>query len=296
MCLVDQNGEKPQKEMEASKLYEVSLGLSKEIREQIGLRFSVNVFVQDPLVAKKHGGKGLGIEEIFLDWESGMMDGPTSARVAVVDYDADSDILTKPVEWDKETKKFVASDDPKSFAFHQVNVWAIVQNTLSFFEDPFVMGRPIPWGFDGNRIIVVPHAGIRKNACYNRKGKCLQFYYFMFEGSPVYTCLSHDVVSHETGHAILDGIRPYYYEVCSVQTSAFHEFIADLTAILSALRLNSVRHAVAEISEGNMWNAKVIADIGEEFDAKGVKERYGDAQRYYLRTARNRKTMKDIEA
>jgi hypothetical protein len=284
---------KSKKGVKDTKLYEVSLGLSTKDRERLGLRVSAKIFVQDPLVAKKQ--KRLGIDTILLDWEPGLSDGPTSARVAVVDYNADTGILVKPVQWNAEKKEFVGAEDPKSFGFHQVNVWAIVQNTLAFFEDPYVMGRPIPWGFDGNRLIVVPHAGITKNAFYNRRGKCLQFYYFISNDTPVYTCLSHDIVAHETGHAILDGIRPFYYETSSIETSAFHEFIADLTAILSALRNNNVRKAVAKISKGDLWNTNVISAIGEEFAKNDVESTYGDAQRYYLRTACNRKTMEKIK-
>ena len=251
-----QSGKKSSARVEDARLYGISLRLSQEDRKRLGLRFPVRIFVQDPLVAAKHKKKRiLGIDEIFLDWEPGLTDGPTSARVAVVDYNADTGILAKPVEWKAETKTFDKANNPQSFRFHQVNVWAIVQNTLAFFEDPYVMGRPIPWGFDGNRLVVLPHAGVMKNAFYNRSGKCLQFYYFTSDGKPVYTCLSHDIVAHETGHAILDGIRPCYYETSSVQTAAFHEFIADLTAILSALRNGSVRRAVADASEGDIWNA-----------------------------------------
>ncbi len=282
--------------VEDTKLYEVSLDLSTKDRERLKLRVPAKIFVQDPLVAQKNKKKGiLGIEEILLDWEPGLADGPTSARVAVVDYNADNGVLVKPVQWSPEKKMFVGADDPKSFGFHQVNVWAIVQNTLNFFEDPFVMGRPIPWGFDGNRLIVVPHAGITKNAFYNRQGKCLQFYYFVNNGAPVYTCLSHDIVAHETGHAILDGIRPFYYETSSVETAAFHEFIADLTAILSALRNGSVRKAVANISKGDLWKTNVISAIGEEFAKNDVESTYGAAQRYYLRTACNKRTMENIK-
>ena len=33
-------------------------------------------------------------------------------------------------------------------------------------------------------------------------------YFAQSNGKPIYTCLSHDVVAHETTHALLDGIRP----------------------------------------------------------------------------------------
>lgn len=285
--------------IDLEKIYGISLKLSKELREDLGMRIPVNIFVQDPFITEQYKKKKkFGIEPIKLDWEPSWGNGPTSSRVAVVDYNMDTDILASPVEWDWNNKKFVGIADPNSFGFHNVNVWAIIQNIISFFEDPFVMGRPIPWGFNGNRLIVVPHAGEMKNAFYSRRGKCLLFYYFFCEGVPVYTCLSHDIVAHETGHAILDGIRPHYFHLSSAQSSGFHEFIADLTAILSALRTTSVRHAVADIleeNEGKLWKADVISDLGEEFAVKGSRETYEDVDRNYIRSAYNTKTMDQIK-
>jgi hypothetical protein len=168
---------------------------------------------------------------------------------------------------------------------------------LDFFENPRVMGRAIPWGFDGNRLIVVPHAGYCQNAFYDRQSKSLQFYYCGSEDDPVYTCLSHDIIAHETGHAILDGIRPYYNEISSVQTAAFHEFVADLTAILTALRNTPVRHAVADEAEragGNLSASTVINHLAEQFGNK-VAAAHGAANRYYLRNAANNRKMHHIQ-
>lgn len=273
-------------------LYPVARHLSIDSREKVGLRFPVRVYVQDPEVAKRN--PDLGVKNLWIDWEPGLMDGPTSARVAVVDYNADTGLLAPPARWDEGTQRFLDAEDPESFQFHQVHVWGVVQNTLAFYEDPHVMGRPIPWGFEGNRLIVVPHAGYARNAYYDRESKSLQLYFFERDGKPVYTCLSHDIISHETGHAILDGIRPYYHEISSTQTAAFHEFLADLTAILAALRNNEVRQIVAELSGGDLLQDRVIADLAEEFAHDQVVATYGEAERYYLRTAHNDLTMEDI--
>ena len=58
-------------------------------------------------------------------------------------------------------------------------------------------------------------------------------------GGPMYACLSHDVVAHETTHALLDGIpgdilnhrRP---------TGGFHEGFADIVALLSVFSLKDL--------------------------------------------------------
>ena len=60
------------------------------------------------------------------------------------------------------------------FQYHQLSVWATVQNTLEFFESGFGLGRRISWAFEGNRLIVVPHAGYGENAYYDRASKSLQ--------------------------------------------------------------------------------------------------------------------------
>jgi len=276
-----------------AQLYRASQYLSKEARNNLGLRFHAPIYMQDPEVARLNSK--LGIHELELDWEPNLSDGPSSARVVVVDYNADTGAIVTPAKWDQGRRQYVDAENPASFQFHQVNVWAVVQNTLAFFEDPHVMGRPIPWGIGGNRLIVIPHAGNLQNAYYDRRSKSLQFYYFGEPDSLVYTCLSHDIVAHETGHAVLDGIRPLYNEISSAQTSAFHEFLADLTAILSALRINELRQVVAKLSKGDLSKDKVISDLAEEFAKKQVEAVYGDAHRYYLRTANSQKVMKDIE-
>jgi hypothetical protein len=87
----------------------------------------------------------------------------------------------------------------KNVHYHQLNVWAVVQRVLEFYEDPQALGRPVPWGFDGNRLIVVPHAGYGENAFYDQHSKSLQFYYFGDLDNPGYTCLSHDIITTRPG-------------------------------------------------------------------------------------------------
>ena len=149
---------------------------------------------------------------------------PTSARFAIVDYDGGTEVLNPPARWDGDLGKFVDSkgkvldrDNLDSPQFRQMNVWATLQNALDFFESGFGLGRRIAWGFEGNRLIVVPHAGYGENAFYDRDSKSLQFYYFDRgeEGlrKRIHTCLSADIINHEFGHAVLDGIRPHYHEL-----------------------------------------------------------------------------------
>ncbi len=134
---------------------------------------------------------------------------------------------------------------------------------------------------------MVPHAGDGENAYYDRASKSLQFYYFQSDSGTVYTCLSSDIVHHEFGHAVLDGVRPYFNESSSVQTAAFHEFIGDLTAILLTLRNNELRRRLAVASNGKIEEAKELSSIAEEFGM-------AVSGRPYLRTALNKKRMSEM--
>jgi len=111
-----------------------------------------------------------------------------------------------------------------------------VMRTLARFE--FALGRRVPWGSQGHQIHVAPHAFNDANAFYSREDRAIFFGYYMGPSNrPIYTCLSHDIVAHETTHAILDGIRSRYLEPSSPDQAAFHEGFADVVALLSMFSL-----------------------------------------------------------
>ena len=272
-------------------LYAVARQLPSTFRPKCGLELPFDTYFQDPFVAKRD--PATAFDEVYVNWEPGLADGPTSARFAVVDYNADTGKLEAPAEWDEQNQKFVSGGkvlDRKTadvFQFHQVSVWALLQRALAFFEDDSGLGRTIPWAFEGNRLIVVPHAGYGENAYYDRSSKSLQFYYFGEAEDTVYTCLSTDIVSHEFAHAVLDGIRPLFNESSSIQTAAFHEFTGDLTAILLTLRNNELRRLLAVATKGKIENADTLSSIAEEFGS-------ATSGRPYLRSAVNKRKMSEM--
>ena len=170
--------------------------LNKSIETKLGVRIPFDVYFQDPLVAEQI--PELAFDENFdVEWEPGLNDGPTSARFAIVDYNGDTGVLVPPAIWDEKTDRYVDEggavldrENHDELQFHQVNVWAILQRALDFFESGMGLGRRIQWGFEGNRLIVVPHAGYGENAFYDRRSKSLQFYYFDRDSRRIYTCLS----------------------------------------------------------------------------------------------------------
>lgn len=274
-------------------LYARSALLPREFKEEAGLLLPFTTYFQDPFVGKNDPETNLN-EETKVPWEPGFADGPTSARFAIVDYNADTGAIEPPAVWDEPSQAFlgvkgqrITRDAVDTLQFHQVSVWALLQCALAFYEDPSALGRRIPWAFEGNRLIVVPHAGFGENAFYDRDSKSLQFYYFDADGETIYTCLSSDIVHHEFGHAVLDGVRPLFNESADPQTGAFHEFMGDLSAILLTLKNQTLRQQLAKRAGGKFTKATTLFQVAEQF-GQAVQGHP------YLRSAFNDKKMGDV--
>ena len=69
------------------------------------LKLKFDVYLQDPLVARED--PLFGFDEIELPSETVIFDGPTSSRFAVVDYNASTQLLNKPAQWDSKIGKFI---------------------------------------------------------------------------------------------------------------------------------------------------------------------------------------------
>lgn len=274
--------------------------LGRDTQARLELRIPFDVYFQDPFVTDSNPTYDFD-KEFVVPWEPGIGDGPTSARFVVVDYDSTAGVLNPAAHWNEESCKF---EDPEgavldrnnrgSPQFRQMNVWATLQDALDFFESGFGLGRRIEWGFEGSRLIVVPHAGYGENAYYDRESKSLQFYYFDRPAKKdgeyvrIHTCLSADIIHHEFGHAVLDGVRPHYHESVMAETAAFHEFLGDLSAILIAFRNNVFRAQVASVSGADLDGPNPLASIAEEFGRN-----VGDSD--YLRSALNHQTYAEVK-
>ena len=172
--------------------------------------------------------------------------GPWGHRVHVVDYDASRRLLYTPIDISRDKRgrvkdRFAKVADRVLLAdpgFHQQNAYAIVMRTLATFER--VLGRRLSWGFGAHQLKVVPHAFEDANAFYSEDDYGLYFGYFSGPQGPVFTCLSHDVVVHETAHALLDGLRQRFTDPSSPDQAAFHEGFADMVALLSVFQLPEV--------------------------------------------------------
>jgi hypothetical protein len=181
--------------------------------------------------------------------------GPVGYRVEVIDYDSTSDTLYTPEtppdldQWARMRQKGLGDVLARSPEFHRHNVYALTMKTLSRFE--FALGRRVNWGFFGHQLKVAPHAFSEANAFYSDQINALVFGYFPgLDGQLVFTCLSHDVIVHETTHALIDGLRERYRQASSPDQGAFHEGLADVVALLSVFSLPEVIAKTIDYSTG----------------------------------------------
>jgi hypothetical protein len=208
--------------------------------------------------------------------------GPIGAQIAVIDYDASNDCYYEPVNLDEDVILIRNGLDPNEAdpRFHQQMVYAIAQETIQRFE--FALGRPIHWRAERDhkdapyrgKLRIFPHCMQEANAYYDPSVHAILFGYFAappddemnLPGQTVFSCLSHDIVAHETTHAVIDRIRPYFMEHTSVDTPAFHEAFADIIALLQHFSMPDVMREAIAGTHGLLEMAKLApyAEKGSE--------------------------------
>ena len=209
--------------------------------------------------------------------------------IAVLDYDGASRAWYKPVNLDDPRILIRGGLDPSESdpRFHQQMVYAVITETIQHFEA--ALGRRIHWrrserGPDskllpGDEDIITlnifPHAMISANAFYSPKAHGILFGYFRADandpgnnlpGQVVYTCLSHDIVVHETTHAIIDGIRRYFTEQTNPDVPAFHEAFADLAALFRHFAHREVLLDTIQRTGGQLYRYQLEPDAPTSTD------------------------------
>jgi len=119
----------------------------------------------------------------------------------------------------------------------------------------------IPWEV-GAILPVDLDFGVDLNAFYDREG--LKFFHGSGAGRTVFSGESPDIVCHELGHALLDSFKPQLFDAASIEVAAFHESFGDMSAILSALQLSSVREGVLAETGGVLRRSSRLSRLAEQ--------------------------------
>jgi hypothetical protein len=247
----------------------------------------LRAYAFDPIISRGIETESINEITIKLPWDSELEPGPVDEYVAVVDYDPATGVFYEPVDLDHV--HMLAQDglppsenDPR---FHQQMVYAVAKTTILHFEQ--ALGRPALWsphrvekkggGVDDEfvrRLLIFPHALREANAYYSPEKKALLFGYFPasdtnpgrnMPGGTVFTCLSHDIVAHETTHALLDGLHRRFIEPSNVDVWALHEAFADIVALFQHFTYSEVlRHQIAE-TRGDLQKQSLLGELAYQF-------------------------------
>jgi hypothetical protein len=171
----------------------------------------------------------------------------------------------RPPVADKDGNYIFSLGDPRQGA---VNAYVSAYKALQIAEK--YLGREVKWGFereaDRERLWIHPHAGEGMNAFYNNKNGSINFLYAEDPRTKdlIDTSTSLEVVSHETGHAILDGLRPKYVDSLDTSSAGFHEAFGDCIAMLSSLSDDDVVEALYQETRGNLAKPNIVSRMGEQ--------------------------------
>jgi hypothetical protein len=246
---------------------------------------SLRVFAFDPLAATKLETLGINQTTIPVRWED-VEPGPVGDYLEVVDVDPATGVAYAPVDLNKPWPLSQGGLRPSEAnpQFHQQMVYAVAMKTIDHFEK--ALGRVALWaprlvrtraGYESHfvrRLRVYPHALREANAYYSPDKHALLFGYFRasesdpgenLPGQTVFCCLSHDIVAHETTHALLDGLHRRFREPTNADVLGFHEAFADIVALFQHFTVpEALRDQIAR-TRGNLAQQSLLGQLAQQF-------------------------------
>jgi hypothetical protein len=235
-----------------------------------------------------------------VPWEEDLKPGPRGEYIEVIDYDPTVQKWYAPVDLNE---LYLVAQDGLGLSggnpqFHQQMVYAVAMTTIKNFES--ALGRPVLWSprritaapeKKGKKNIeaadkpkvrdeyvptlrIYPHALRDANAFYSPQKKALLFGYFssrpaditlQMPDSLTFTCLSHDIIAHETTHAILDGLYRKYIESSNPDVLAFHEAFADIVSLFQHFTFPDVLKNQIAATKGDLAAQNLLGKLAQEF-------------------------------
>ena len=246
----------------------------------------LRVYAMDPSLSTRLSTAGINEVTLKVRWEPLKGPGPVGEYLRVDDVDVTKNKPYEPVNLNDP--RLLAQDgwapSEGNPQFHQQMVYAVAMKTIEFFES--ALGRPVLWRpaanpgkpFDDSlfvrQLTVRPHAFRQANAFYSPQEIALLFGYFEasaddpgdhMPGSRVYACLSHDIVAHETTHAILDGMHRRFNEPTNLDVLAFHEGFADIVALMQHFTIPGVLEHEIGRTRGDIEAESLLGSLALQF-------------------------------
>ncbi|MBN2197181.1 MAG: S8 family serine peptidase [Polyangiaceae bacterium] len=247
---------------------------------------SLRIFAFDPAVGRSISTYQIAQTTVRIRREPSLEPGPVGEYLEVVDVDPPSGCAYAPVDLNHPSILAEQGLEPSEGRpqFHQQMVYAVAMRTIEHFER--ALGRAALWAdrqvmVNGapeyrfvRRLRIYPHALLERNAYYSPEHGALLFGYFhapdeagrgVLPGGVVFTCLSQDIVAHETAHALLDGLHPHYKEPSGLDMLAFHEAFADIVALFQHFSLPEALRSELGRAQGDLELAPLLGGLAGQF-------------------------------
>ena len=228
---------------------------------------ALQVFATDPADSALDGA----LTTVKIPWEP-LRPGPEGKLFNIVGWDEESKTRYSPLNLDDPLVLAQGGIKPSTtnYQFLMQMSYAVAMTTYNVFRR--ALGRDIYWAFEGP-LQIYPFARKEMNAYYNRERQALIFGWYRAEESNrrnlknglVFTALSHDIIAHEVSHALLDGMRPYFFRPYHHDTLAFHEAFSDLVAIFQHFRHRDLVSNAIMRCRGNIKEAEMLTDLARQF-------------------------------
>jgi len=241
-------------------------------------RRPIRIYSFDPMLANTLDRIGPATVTVSIPWEP-LKPGPAGVRVQVIDFDGGR------TEDGKEAARFYEPIDlnvpdiamqgglaptERDPRFHQQMAYAVAMRTLEAYDKALGrLIRPV-----GGYLRLFPHAFRGDNAYYHPELRAVLFGYFSagttnpganLPGQTVFTSLSHDIISHEVTHGLIHRIRPHLLDGTNADVGAFHEAIADLTAVFLHFTLPSVVEQTLQASRTRLTSSLPLLQLAQQF-------------------------------
>ncbi|HWL09842.1 MAG TPA: S8 family serine peptidase [Planctomicrobium sp.] len=242
----------------------------------------------DPSLCSRLDTVGISQITLKVPWED-LSPGPSGEYLEVIDVDPASQKFYPPVNLNLPV--LLAQDglapSEGNPQFHQQMVYAVASLTIHHFEQ--ALGRKALWRpgvppegknkKDDSHFVqclrIYPHALREANAYYSPNKVALLFGYFdavntddvkQLPGGRVFTCLSHDIIAHETTHALLDGMHRQMLLPSNPDVLAFHEGFADCVAMLQHFTFPELVADQIRETRGEIWGKdNILTKLAVQF-------------------------------
>lgn len=196
-------------------------------------------------------------DDPFLEATNGLE--PVAAEVIPVDEPANEHPLLRTTILGDQPDAALYEPDTREFLFW--NTASALARGINFWAPLLPEGTQ--WSTNDEPMQVELDGGVDLNAFYARTFG-LVFFHDEIAGNTVFSAESPDVVCHELGHAILDALKPELFHVASLEVDAFHEAFGDISGMLAALQLPSMREFVLEQTGGDLSLNSRLSQMARE--------------------------------